>query len=56
MRRHAVVLGLLLVGLGVSGCSRTSTPQIGGGGATFIEPLMNTWQPVYYKEAGVKID
>jgi phosphate transport system substrate-binding protein len=48
---------LVLAVVSMAGCGRAGgTPRFGGGGATFIEPLMNTWQPVYYQEAGVQMD
>jgi phosphate transport system substrate-binding protein len=52
----ALPLVIVLIGAGVAGCGRSHTPRIHGGGATFIEPLMNTWQSVYYQEAGVQVD
>src|SRR5438132_696981 len=43
LRRCRAALVLMLGAL--LGCSDSATPRIIGGGATSIEPLVNTWQP-----------
>src|SRR5438132_1296513 len=52
--RSRAALALMLGTL--AGCSDSATPRIIGGGATSIEPLVNTWQPAYFAEHGVQVD
>src|SRR5437667_11113049 len=54
LRRCRAAL-VLMVGA-LAGCSDSATPRIIGGGATSIEPLVNTWQPAYFAEHGVQVD
>src|SRR5262249_42622726 len=54
----ALGLALAALGLTAAGCSRTGgrPHRINGGGATFIEPLINAWQPVDRQQTGVEVD
>lgn len=47
----------VLVAVAAGGCSdNRALPRIGGGGATSIEPLINAWQPEYFRVSGVQVD
>jgi phosphate transport system substrate-binding protein len=48
------VAGLLLVGCG--GCSDRKNERLSGGGATFVDPIMQKWSSEYNKTTGVEID
>lgn len=56
VRRYGM-LWAALIACWASGCSDDRVPQrIGGGGATSIEPLINAWQPDYFRSSGVQVD
>lgn len=54
--RASLVVAASIAGI-LAGCnSADSPPRIGGGGATSIEPLINSWQSAYYASHGVQVD
>ena len=61
MRRLLYALGLIVpvaATLGVLGCkdSKNSASRLSGGGATFVDPIMQKWSSEYNKAKSVEID
>ena len=60
--RRLLTLALFVTALplagGCSGCNKsaTTTPRISGGGATFVDPLMQKWSGEYKSAKKVEID
>jgi phosphate transport system substrate-binding protein len=49
------VLALPLV-VGCGGCSKSGTPRVSAGGATFPDPIMQKWAGEYKNAKGIEID
>ena len=58
-RIHLLRLTICLIGIGIfSGCGSGGkvVRRINGGGATFIDPIMQKWSTVYNETKGIEID
>jgi phosphate transport system substrate-binding protein len=55
MRRLSLALVPLVAAL-ATGCGERKTERLGGGGATFVDPIMQKWSAEYKATTGVEID
>lgn len=55
MFRYVTVAAVVLAAL--AGCNgKSSKPRLSGGGATFVDPIMQAWSAEYQKAKGVEVD
>ena len=56
MRLPSLALVPLVAALLVAGCGERKSERLSGGGATFVDPIMQTWSAEYKAATGVEID